>query len=197
VGAATPASDSAFPTTLPPAVALFIVAAAVPLYQIVCVQSLNTAVLERTEQIRRRLPFAVDLMALMLEAGANFSHVLETVVRENRGHPLGAELADVVRQVGLGSPRAEALSRFERRLHDQDVTDIVFAINKGEELGTPLSKILRSQADRMRLKRAQWGEKAATEAQVRIAFPGMLVMLACLLVILAPIILPAIAPLLN
>ena len=67
---------------------------------------------------------------------------------------------------------------------------MVFAINKGEELGTPLSAILRDQAEQMRLKRSQRGEKAAAEAQVNIVFPGMVVMIACLLVVIAPIVLP-------
>jgi tight adherence protein C len=43
----------------------------------------------------------------------------------------------------------------------------------------------------MRLRRAQWGEKAAAEAEVQIVFPGMLVMLACLIVVVAPMVLPA------
>ena len=68
----------------------------------------------------------------------------------------------------------------------------MFAINKGEELGTPLSAILREQAEQMRLKRSQRGEKAAAEAEVNIVFPGMVLMIACLLIVIAPIILPAV-----
>jgi hypothetical protein len=44
----------------------------------------------------------------------------------------------------------------------------------------------------MRIKRSQWGEKAAAEAEVQIVFPGMLIMIACLIVIIAPILLPAV-----
>ena len=43
----------------------------------------------------------------------------------------------------------------------------------------------------MRLKRSQWVEQAAKEADVQMVFPGMVVMVACLLVIMAPILLPA------
>jgi hypothetical protein len=49
----------------------------------------------------------------------------------------------------------------------------------------------------MRLKRSQWAEKAAAHAQVKIVFPGVLVMVACLLVVMAPIMLPAILQLLE
>ena len=49
----------------------------------------------------------------------------------------------------------------------------------------------------MRLKRAQWGEKAASEAEVQMVFPGMVTMIACLLVIVAPIVLPVIVTFLE
>ena len=48
------------------------------------------------------------------------------------------------------------------------------------------------QAEQMRLKRSQRGEKAAAECEVKIIFPGMVLMIACLLVIITPIILPTI-----
>lgn len=146
---------------------------------------------KRLRSLKMRLPFAVDLMALMIEAGATFRDSLITVVRENKGHPLGDELRLVDQQIELGLPRADALRSMQDRLEDQDVSELIFAINKGEELGTPLASILRNQADQMRLKRSQWGEKAAAEAEIKMTFPGMVVMLACMLVVLAPIMLPA------
>lgn len=148
---------------------------------------------KRLARVRARLPFAVDLIALTMEAGGGFQECLQTAVAENgKDHPLTEELAEVLRQISLGRPRHEALQAFDDRLKDDDVKEMVFAINKGEELGTPLSAILREQAEQMRLKRSQRGEKAAAEAQVNIVFPGMVVMIACLLVVIAPIVLPAI-----
>jgi tight adherence protein C len=147
---------------------------------------------KRLARIRVRLPFAVDLIALMMEAGGGFQECLQTTVIENGDHPLTEELSEVLRQISLGRPRHEALRALQERLHDADVDELVFAVNKGEELGTPLSAILRDQAEQMRLKRSQRGEKAAAEAQVSIVFPGMVVMIACLLVVIAPIVLPAV-----
>lgn len=145
----------------------------------------------RLARIRNRLPFAVDLIALTMEAGGGFQECLATAVAENgKDHPLTEEFAEVLRQISLGRPRHEALQALQDRLLDDDVSEMVFAINKGEELGTPLSAILREQAEQMRLKRSQRGEKAAAEAQVNIVFPGMVVMIACLLVVIAPILLP-------
>lgn len=147
---------------------------------------------KRLHKFRLRLPFAVDLISLTMEAGGGFQECLGTAVDENKGHPLSEEFAEVLRQIDLGRPRREALATLAERLNDDDVNELVFAINKGEQLGTPLSAILRDQAEQMRLKRSQRGEKAAGEAQVNIVFPGMIVMIACLLVVIAPIVLPAI-----
>ena len=145
----------------------------------------------KLKAIRLRLPFAIDQIALMMQAGAEFESSLQTVISDNVQHPLTIELAEVLRQVQLGRPRAQALNNLRHRLEDKDISELVFAINKGEELGTPLSSILREQADQMRLKRSQWAEQAAKEADVQMVFPGMVVMVACLLVIMAPILLPA------
>jgi tight adherence protein C len=76
-------------------------------------------------------------------------------------------------------------------VNEETVSELVFAINKSDELGTPIAQTLAELADQMRLKRQQWGEKVAGEAQVKIMFPGILIMLACIIVILAPILLAA------
>ncbi len=147
----------------------------------------------RRKTVRLRLPFAVDLIALMMEAGGSFGECMQSVVNEHETHPLGEEFDRVLRQIELGRPRYEALLAFQERMSDPNVNELVFAINKGEELGTPLSQILRDQAAQMQIKRAQWGEIAAADAEVKIVFPGILTMVACLLVIVATFVLPALS----
>jgi tight adherence protein C len=161
------------------------------LYGYLMTKQVADEAIRRRMQLKSRLPFAVDLLAFMMEAGASFHEGLRTVVLNNVGHPLGMELAAVQQEIALGRSRQEALENLQTRLADEDIRELVFAINKGEEMGTPLSRILRSQADQMRIKRSQWLEKAAQEAQVAIVFPGMLIMLACLLIVVAPFLLGA------
>lgn len=136
----------------------------------------------------KRLPYAVDLLALMMEAGAGFDEAVTTLVEESPGHPIGEEFGFMLREIRLGRSRREALIQLRDRMEDENVREFVTAILNGEEFGTPLSRILRSQADQMRLKRSQWAEKAAGEAQVKIVFPGIMIMIACLLIIVTPFI---------
>ena len=143
---------------------------------------------KRRTAFLKRLPYAVDLLALMMEAGAGFDEAIATLVEESPTHPVGQEFSYLLREIRLGRSRREALTQFRSRMDDESVREFVTAILNGEEFGTPLSRILRSQADQMRLKRSQWAEKAAGEAQVKIVFPGMIIMVACLLIIATPFI---------
>src|SRR5262249_13342845 len=52
--------------------------------------------------VRNRLPFVIDLMALMLEAGATSLACLERVAQENRGHPVGQEFGRVWANIEAG-----------------------------------------------------------------------------------------------
>jgi tight adherence protein C len=136
----------------------------------------------------KRLPYAVDLLALMMEAGAGFDEAIATLVEESPGHPLGEEFGYLLGEIRMGRSRRDALLQLKDRMEDENVREFVTAILNGEEFGTPLSRILRTQADQMRLKRSQWAEKAAGDAQVKIVLPGIMIMIACLLIIVTPIV---------
>ncbi|MEX1027771.1 MAG: type II secretion system F family protein [Candidatus Paceibacterota bacterium] len=161
-------------------------------YPLLARHSLLTAWQRRVVQQRRKLPFVVDQIALMMQVGAAFDDGMRSVVMDNPHDPLSEELAIVLADCQVGRTRRNALHELRERVPDPDLADFVFAVTKGEELGTPLTTILSDQAEQMRGKRAQWGEKTAAEAEVNIVFPGILVMVACLIVVVAPIILPAI-----
>jgi hypothetical protein len=139
--------------------------------------------------VRNRLPFLVDLMALMLESGAIFRECLETAAAENGDHAVGEEFGRVCRAIDQGVPQIEALRSLGRRIDDADVYEMVFVINTAEERGTRLKETLADLAAQMRHRRIQWLEQAAEEAKVHITWPGLLVMVACLLVVAAPMLL--------
>lgn len=174
-----------------PGLGIVLGAAAAAFLQCNAVSSVARLAESRTSLVKRRMPFAVDLMALMLEAGGGLTDGLATLVRDLRGHPLGDELSIIVSEINLGRPLNESLQRFQQRVPDDDVAELVFMVNKGSEFGTPMAQTFRLQAEQMRLKRSQWAEKAAGTAQVNIVLPGMVIMIACLIIIGAPFILAA------
>jgi Flp pilus assembly protein TadB len=143
----------------------------------------------RIAQILRRLPFAVDLMALSMESGAGFSSALGSVVDASREHALGQEFAKVVARMEHGEMQSVALEELRQRINDEDTRLLFGAINQGEKLGTPLAVILRKQADIIRLKASQSVERAAKEAEVRMSGPGFVIAIACMIIVAAPFVL--------
>jgi tight adherence protein C len=143
----------------------------------------------RLQAIKRRMPFLLDLLTLLMEAGATFLSALRQAVEEFADHPVGEEFGRVLADMNLGKTRAEAFAAMRARLADDEITSIIGAILQGEELGTPLAHIFRTQADVLRLKRSQRAESIAGEAGVNMLLPGVLVMAATVLIILGPFLL--------
>ena len=136
--------------------------------------------------IKRRMPFLLDLVTLLMEAGSTFLQALKEGVDEFREHPVGVEFGRVLGELNMGKGRTAALESMRDRLHDDEITGIVGAINQGEQHGTPLARIFRTQADVLRLKRSQRAETLAGEAAVKMLLPGILIMASTVLVILGP-----------
>ena len=143
----------------------------------------------RLRQIKRRMPYLLDLLTLLMEAGATFLNALNQAVDEFRGHPVADEFGRVLADMNLGKTRMEAFQSMRDRLADDEITSIIGTIIQGEHLGTPLARIFRSQADVLRVKRSQRAESIAGEAGVNMLMPAVLVMAATVLIILGPFLL--------
>lgn len=152
-------------------------------------RSLSKSALYRITKIKRRLPFMLDLMTLLMEAGSTFLDALKESVAEFRGHPAGVEFGRILGEMRMGKTRTSALESMRERLQDDEITSIVGSIIQGENQGTPLALLFRTQADVLRVKRTQRAETIAGEAGVKMLLPGLLVMIATLLIILGPFVL--------
>lgn len=140
----------------------------------------------RLLEIKRRMPFLLDLLTLLMEAGSTFINALRQGVEEFQGHPVAEEFGRVLTDMNMGKTRFEAFRAMRDRLADDEITSIIGSILQGEELGTPLAQIFRTQADVLRIKRTQRAETVAGEAGVNMLLPGILVMIATVLIIIGP-----------
>ncbi|MEX0741369.1 MAG: type II secretion system F family protein, partial [Phycisphaeraceae bacterium] len=73
--------------------------------------TLREAAAKRVREVAQQLPYTLDLIALLLEAGANFNEAVTTVVRDEPHHPMNQELRLVQAEMNLGTARAKALQR--------------------------------------------------------------------------------------
>ena len=147
---------------------------------------LRNRALYRVVMIKRRLPFLLDLMTLLMEAGSTFLHSLGEGVREFKGHPVATEFGRILSDMQMGKTRTDAFASMQSRLDDDEISGIISSIIQGEQLGSPLAQVFRIQSDVLRIKRTQRGEKIAAEAGVNMLLPGVLVMLSTVLIILGP-----------
>ncbi|MCC5830380.1 MAG: type II secretion system F family protein [Phycisphaeraceae bacterium] len=147
----------------------------------------------RVMRISKRLPYTLDLIALMMASGATFSEAISTVIRDEPDDDFNQELSLVQSEMEFGASRAVALKNMANRIPLEPLRSVVGAINQSEALGTPLSTILKTQSSMMRMHRSVRAEKLAASASLRILIPSMLILIAVVIIALGPMVLRAIA----
>jgi tight adherence protein C len=128
----------------------------------------------RQDDIRRSLPYALDLLTLSVEAGLDFTQAMTRIVKKLGDSALAVELGQTVRDIHLGRTRVQALRDLSRRVDLSELNSLVGALIQADELGSSLGPILRIQADQLRIRRSQTAEKLAMEAPVKILLPLIL-----------------------
>jgi len=124
---------------------------------------------------------------LALPAGSSFSEAIETLIRDSPDDDLNQELAIVLSEIEFGTPRRVALSHMAERIPLEALRSVVGAINQAETLGTPLAGILKLQSDMLRMHRGVRAEKLSASASLRILIPSMLILVAVVLIVFAPL----------
>jgi tight adherence protein C len=125
----------------------------------------------RQDEIRKALPYALDLLTLSVEAGLDFTQALSRIVKKLTHGALAVELGQTVRDIQLGRTRPQALRELGHRVDVPELNSIVTALIQADELGSSLGPILRIQAEQLRTRRSQMAEKTAMEAPVKILLP--------------------------
>ena len=150
---------------------------------------LRKTIKERHSEIRKALPFVLDLLTLSVEAGMDFMSALQRN-NEHRGiDALGEELIQVVREIQLGKTRRNSMRDMSQRVNLQELRAVINALVQADELGVSIGSILRIQSDQMRQRRFERAEKLANEAPVKMLFPLlMFIFPSVFLILLGPII---------
>lgn len=136
------------------------------------------------------LPFFIDLLALSTEAGLDFINAIQRIVDKAEDSTLANELSTVLKDIKLGSSRAEALKTFSRRLDIPEITSFVAVVNDADFTGASISQVLKDQSEQMRMERFVRAEKAGAKASQLMLVPMIIfVMPAVFIVVFAPVIL--------
>ena len=143
---------------------------------------LNSAVDTRQKKIQRALPDVLDLLVISVEAGLGFEQALDRVIANVPGE-LADEFARVLGETQAGSSRADALRNFQERVDTAEVRSFVLAMIQADTFGVSIGRVLRAQADEMRIKRRQTAQEKAQKAPVKMMIPMVLCIFPALFVV--------------
>jgi tight adherence protein C len=147
---------------------------------------LTSKITRRQKEIRKAMPDALDLLTICVEAGLGFDAALSKV-SEKWDNELSLAFARTIREIQLGKVRRDALKDMSDHLGIPEMTSFVAAIIQSEQLGVSMAKVLRIQADQMRLKRRQRAEEEAHKAPIKMIIPmALLIFPTIMIIILTP-----------
>jgi len=140
----------------------------------------------RQEEIFHNMPDVLDLLAIIVEAGMGLDAALKKVSEEQvlAKTPLASELTQIVSEIMVGLPRAEALRNLYKRTGLEDIKAFTDMMIQSEKFGTSISQGLKSFSESLRTKRMQLAEEAAAKTTIKLVFPLVLCIFPAIFIVL-------------
>lgn len=137
----------------------------------------------RKEAVIRKLPDALDLMTICVDAGLVFNAAMQKV-DQKWDDPLANEFGRVIYEMQLGKSRRQALRDMADRNDVPDLTSFIAAVIQADQLGVGIGKVLRIQSEQMRVRRRQRAEEKAQQAPIKMMFPMVFLIFPSIFIVL-------------
>ncbi|GEN44528.1 type II secretion system F family protein [Alkalibacillus haloalkaliphilus] len=121
----------------------------------------------RQQLIRKDLPDFMDTVSTSLQAGVSLDQALREVIRHFDG-PLREEFSRFNQQIDLGVPREKAYRDLLKRNENEEFQTLVKALIQGMDLGIPIAKTFKIQAEDLRQMRQEQVKELAAKASPKV-----------------------------
>jgi tight adherence protein C len=147
---------------------------------------LKNKITKRSNEIRKGLPDALDLLVICAEAGLTVDVAFHRVSKElGKAYPeLGDEFALTAIELGFLSDRRQAFENLATRVHLDAVKGVVTTMIQTEKYGTPLASALRVLSGEFRNERMMRAEEKAARLPAIMTVPLILFILPTLFVVI-------------
>lgn len=145
--------------------------------------TLNSKIRARQKEILKTMPDVMDLLTVSVEAGLNFDAALSKVVQKMPG-TLSREFETVLQEIKVGRSKKDALYDMADRLNVQDLRSFIGAVVQADQLGVSLGRVLRIQAEQIRINRKQRIQEQAMKAPVKILIPMVIFIFPVIFIVL-------------
>ncbi len=145
---------------------------------------------QRQKDITMNMPFAVDMLALSVEAGLDFIAAMTKVVEKAKPSALNDEFIILLKEIKVGASRAEALRNMAWRIDLITMSSFSATLIAADSVGASIGPILKALSGEIRQKKSSEVEKAGATAATKILFPMMfLIVPAVFIIVAAPLVL--------
>ncbi|MFC4558656.1 type II secretion system F family protein [Virgibacillus kekensis] len=122
---------------------------------------------KRQNLIRKDLPDFLDTVSTSVQAGVSLDHALREVIRYFDG-PIREEFSRFNQEIDLGVPREKAYRELLNRNDNPEFQSLIKGLIQGLNLGIPIAKTFRIQADDMRQIREEQVKEQAAKASPKV-----------------------------
>jgi tight adherence protein C len=149
---------------------------------------------QRKAEVLYKLPDALDLMIMCVEAGLGMDTTFQRTSEEIQllAPDIAYEFRRLSKELNAGINRSQALQNLGKRSGVNELRSLCAMIIQADKMGTSIADTLRSYAQDMRRKRRQRAEELASKASIKMIFPLVFFIFPPLfIVLLAPTIIQA------